>query len=79
MACFHLHQRRGSAFIPDKEGAEWPDLEAARNEALLAAREVMRETLQQGFIPLSWCFEITDEYDQLLMRVTFADAVQLRP
>jgi hypothetical protein len=46
LACFHLHQRRGSAVIPDKEGADWP--------------------------------EITDEYDRLLMRVTFADAVQLR-
>lgn len=78
MARYHFHQRRGSVLIKDDEGTELPGLEVARAEAIASAREAMRETIEQGYIPLSWAFEISDDRGRVILRVSFADAVQLR-
>ncbi|MDB5651731.1 MAG: hypothetical protein JWL62_3251 [Hyphomicrobiales bacterium] len=79
MACYHFNQRRGSLLIKDDEGTELPGLEAARAEAIAAAREAMQETIKQGFLPLSWSFEISDDRGRVILRVPFSDAVKLFP
>jgi len=43
---FHIHGPNGT--IPDEEGSELPDPDAARKEALLSVREMVAETVKHG-------------------------------
>lgn len=72
---FHV---RDDADAPDDEGAELPDLEAAREKALHEARSLMCETLlQDGRITLSHRIDIEDRRGEVLASVQFADAVRI--
>ena len=45
MALFFLHIRNGDQLIPDPDGAELADLDAARAEARRATQELVNEGL----------------------------------
>lgn len=70
---FHLHD---DLDVPDCEGAEFPDLTAARAYAIAAACRLMCETLvHDGRITLSHWIDIEDEQGEVAASVSFADAV----
>lgn len=75
MPRFYLHVCNGTGFVPDEEGQDLPDLEAARMEAVRSARSIMASDVQRGILDLSSFIEIEDEGHQLLLTLGFQDAV----
>ena len=63
--------------VEDKEGAELPNLEAARQRAVLGARALMAEQIQQGRLNLSHSVEVSDEAGQVLLTISFREAVAI--
>jgi hypothetical protein len=60
MPRFHFHVQDGRD-VPDPEGTELPDAEAARREAISAAGEMLRDL--DGKLPIGaeWRMHVTDE------------------
>jgi hypothetical protein len=77
MPLFFIHQRRTSTYIPDPEGAEFPSLAQAREEAILAARETVREMARAGVIDLTIAFEIEGPDGQRAI-VPFSEVITVR-
>lgn len=64
--------------VPDEEGVELPDLDAARDCARRHARFTAAETLkEQGRIVLSHSIRIEDEQGNVLDTIYFADVVRV--
>lgn len=59
----------------DEEGVVLPDLEAARDVAILSIRDVMKDELVRGHIMLGHRVEIVNERGRILATVFFRDAV----
>jgi hypothetical protein len=79
MPRYHLHLRRSCTRIFDDAGSEFPSLEAAREEALISARELIAIKVRDGRLPLDWMFEIADEDGIVVLSVPFTDAVTSKP
>jgi hypothetical protein len=62
----------------DKEGCEFPDLEAARAAALAGARSLMCEQICNGFLNLDDQTQVAGEEGQTLLMIRYGDAVYLR-
>jgi len=77
MPRFFFHLANGSGFVEDEEGAELETLEAARQQALTAIRDIMATELKRGDISLGSVIEIEDEKRQQLMTIPFSDAVKI--
>ena len=77
MTKYFFHKRDGSELVEDEEGTDLPDLEAARNEAILAAREMMAEMVLEGKVVDGQQFEITSEDGSTVDIVTFKSAIKL--
>jgi hypothetical protein len=77
MLVFHFHVRDGGRVIEDPDGSELPNLEAARAEALAAAREAIAERIRTGKVVESRSFEITGEAGRVLATVTYRDVLGL--
>jgi hypothetical protein len=75
MARFYFHMRRGDHIERDIDGSEMPDLEVARTEALLSAREILVEAIKNPKPVLLDCFVIADEKDRELATVSLKDAL----
>ncbi len=74
MPRFHFHVRDGDSLLEDLEGAEFPDLDAARADAVAASRDVLAERIKAG-LPLGGLqFEIRDEAGRLVATVPIRDA-----
>ena len=72
---FHLHN---DIDVPDEEGLELADLEAARDYASCNARAMMGEVLkEEGRIALHHSIDIEDGQGRVLATVRFADVVQV--
>jgi hypothetical protein len=72
---FHLHD---DLDVPDEEGADLPDLDAARVYACQSARSLMCGTLLDDCrISLDHCIDIEDEGGAILAVVRFSDAVRM--
>ena len=54
---FHVRDRRD---LPDEDGADLPDMQAVRGEAIRAAGEMVRD-LDGAFTGEEWTMEVTDE------------------
>ena len=48
MPRFYFDVREGSRFVPDEEGMEFADLDAAEHEAAVAAAGIGRDLLPKG-------------------------------
>jgi len=59
----------------DPEGTELPDLEAARREAILAAREMLAEWIILGAEDIPTRIVITDEAGTILALVRMRDVL----
>ena len=73
---FFLSLRDGD-FLPDLEGQEFADVEAAKAAALRGAREMMAEDVKQGFLHLNEAVEITDGEGVLRAKLRFREAVSI--
>jgi hypothetical protein len=72
MPRYFLHIRSGEELIPDDEGAEFEDLAAATDEAVLACRELAIEEIRSCGYLTSCQIEIWDESGKVL------DTIQAR-
>jgi hypothetical protein len=71
---FHLLNGGSSC---DEEGAELPDLDAAEQRAIEAAREMMGEDIKHGRLHLGHRIEIKDADGRESRTVHFKDAVSI--
>jgi hypothetical protein len=79
MALFHLNVFNGIDAL-DEEGIERPDLDAAKLEAVIGARDVIANLVRYGKpVCRSHRIEITDEAGKLLDTVRFSDVIDMRP
>lgn len=76
MTKFFFHTRNGNDYTEDQEGTDLPDLDSARHEAILAAREMMAEMLIEGKIVNGKVFEIADERGTIVAVVPFKSAMR---
>jgi hypothetical protein len=75
MARYYLHMRSGDRIESDLEGSELSDLNAARNEALQSAREILAEAIISPNPDLFDSFVIADESGRELETVALRDAL----
>lgn len=74
MARYFFHIRDGDTLIEDTEGIDVPDLEAAREEAVEAAREIVAERALEGKASEGQVFEIWS-HGQMVAAVPFQDGI----
>jgi hypothetical protein len=77
MTRYHFNIRNGVGHIPDEDGRDLPDLEAARAEALEGIRSIVSEEARRGAIDLTGRIEITDDDGNLLSVVGYDEAIML--
>ena len=77
MPVFYFHVRDGGRMVEDPDGAELPDLDAARAKAAAAIREAAARPLKPGQNLGERRFEIADERGRLLATVAFLDVFGL--
>ena len=77
MPRFFFHARDGDQRLDDPEGTDLPDLDAARAEAAVAAREIAAERIKRGQTLDGQSLEIGDEGGRTLATVRLADAARL--
>jgi hypothetical protein len=68
---FHIYQQ--GTLIPDEEGSECPNLEAAKREAKASAADLARQALARGEPADGVCVEIHDEDDRVLAGLTIRE------
>jgi len=61
MKRFFFHIRDGKTLLKDDEGTELPDMKAAHEYAVIAARELIAALVLNGDIIDGQVFEITDD------------------
>jgi hypothetical protein len=72
MGRFYFHIRSGGRVIIDQEGSDFPDADAARQEALAAARQILAEAIKSGREYAPEDFIIADSEGRELEIVPFA-------
>jgi hypothetical protein len=63
--------------LPDREGQDFPDADAAWEAARAAAGDLMESAILQ---PTSWqncSFEVTDEEGQIVLEFPFLEAIEI--
>ncbi len=75
MPRFFLHRRRDGSMIEDPDGSHLPSIEAARAEALAAARDLWAIAIQKGEDLTDDQFVITDEQGDHVLIISFVDAL----
>jgi hypothetical protein len=70
---FHIYER-GQAILDD-EGVELDGIDAAREEATVAARELMSADVLSGLAPDGRRFVVTDEQDVVVFDLPFEEAI----
>jgi hypothetical protein len=75
---FHLNIFNGDGAAPDEEGQDFPDLPAARAEAIRGIRSLLAAELAEGRIELGGRIEIADRGGRVLQTVAFAEAIEIR-
>lgn len=76
MPRFFFNIRNGDELIADPDGTDLPDLDAAVEEALNDARELLSEIVKLGNLVDGQAFEIADETGKVVRTVSFKDAVR---
>lgn len=72
MARFYFHRRNGAGLFKDPDGSDLPDLDAARAEALEAARQLWAAAIIVQRDLSDDSFEITDDHGRHLMSPPFS-------
>jgi hypothetical protein len=75
MPRYFFHIIDGGDRLDDPEGVDLADLDTARAEAILTAREIMAEGIKRGDYPDGQIFEITNGDGQILLTIPFKQAI----
>ncbi len=75
MARFFFNLHECGRIFSDEEGAEMPDVAAARANAINEARQIMAAEVLQGRLCLACHIEVLDNARRPLLIVAFNDAV----
>jgi hypothetical protein len=75
MPHYHLNIRNDTELDEDTDGAIYPSPGDARNEAILSARQIMGERIRFGEPLRKSRFEITDADGQVVLVMTFEEAL----
>ena len=62
----------------DEEGIELPNDQAARLQALIGARDIIASQIKHGYLVRSHWIDVMDERGELLLKLTFGDAVEIK-
>ena len=76
MGLYFFHIRRGDQFIQDFEGEEFANLEAARAEAITAARDILASDVKCVDAP-KLRIEVTTETGQTVLAVNAQAQISL--
>ena len=71
MPLYHLVLKTEDQLIADRDGFEWPDEAAARQEAALVAQDFMRN--ERRVNRRAWCIEVRDEDLRPCFELLFAE------
>ena len=63
--------------VPDLEGRELPDDDAAREVAIAEAREMICESVRKGSLNLSHRIDVENRFRQLVCTIRYSDAITL--
>jgi hypothetical protein len=74
MPRYFFHIKDEAETILDKEGIEFHNMDAVREEATESAREMMSEKVRRGHGPNGRAFVVTDEQGQTVLTFPFTDA-----
>lgn len=77
MPRFYLHIRDGNELIEDDNGVDLPDENAAREEALASAREILADLIRAGKLLDGQQFEIVNEVGQMIAMIPFKAVLKL--
>jgi hypothetical protein len=77
MPRFFFHIRAAGEIAEDTDGAELPDIAAANDEAVLAARELLADMLRRGEVVDGQEFVICDELGHEIATVPFRSVIRL--
>ena len=75
MPCFHFDLQRGNVIDRDDEGADFPDVGSAREEAVVASREMLSEAIRFSHEPHWDVVLVTDCDRAVLARVLISDVL----
>ena len=75
MPRYFFHQRTPRGLIEDPDGSDLPDLDAARDEALAAARDLWASAILGRSDRSEDSFEIHDGHGRHLLTVPLIDAL----
>ena len=71
--------RNEGEFIKDCEGADFPNVEAAKVEAVRSAREIISEEMRsESPVHLGDSIEVADSEGRTVLNVPFSGAVSIR-
>lgn len=73
---FHVYD---DAVLHDEDGLVLADAEAARKQALAAARAMICDQVRNGRLALHHRIEVEDERGEPVLALAFADAVKIEP
>lgn len=71
MPRFYFHLRDGDTYDEDADGVELPDIDNARTEAVVAAREILAEQITLGIPVGDQVFEVTNEEGLIVFALAF--------
>ena len=74
-ALYYFNIRTASGIVEDPEGDTYATLQAAREDALTKARDMIAEGNQKGEDRRGWRFEIMDRANQPVLTVAFAEVI----
>ena len=72
---FHVYD---DIIAQDEEGNNLPNEAAARLQALKGARELAAEQVKRGYLVRSHWIDVADENGDVLMTITFGNAVEVK-
>ena len=75
MPRYYFHIRNADDLLPDEEGTDLPDLNAARELALASARDLLGDAIKAGKEIVPESIVIADAHGQELMSVPLEHAL----
>ncbi len=77
MPTFFFHIRGGGIEAEDFIGMDLPSLEAARDEAVRSARDIMMDEIQAGRLSLKRRIDVEDQDQRPIFSLPFGEAIEL--
>ncbi|HEY1961906.1 MAG TPA: hypothetical protein VGG69_05780 [Rhizomicrobium sp.] len=74
---FHIRHNGDTATDDDPEGAEFPDVEAARVEAVSSIREILADAIHSGADSREGEMIVKNESRETVLRIPFSMRVEL--